>query len=410
MAWIDTLFRMMDEKRISDLHLASERVPMIRDTGELLPMEGLPKLSRAQIQQIVTEILPERNRQQFEEANDTDFVYGLEGVGRFRINLFVDRIGPGAVIRRIPGQIPTPEQLGLPPDILRMCEYRKGLVLIAGPAGAGKTTTLASLIDHINANRKAHIITIEDPVEYLHADKQSLVNQREVILHTRDVATALRAALREDPDVVQLGDLHQAEITRFALEAAEAGRLVFGILHTSTVINTIDRLISQFPSHEQEQVRMMLVGILRGVVTQSLVKRKDGGWVAAHEILFVTPAVAATIREGKINQITSQMQTGAKYGMQMLNDALEKLVKAGVVEAAEAYERAIEKEDMAKRLRVLGFEMEHAGGKAAAPGAAQAAGAQPGAAAAPAAQPGTEATVRPAPPHSSGSTWKRPGT
>ena len=358
MAWIDNLFKMMAEKKASDLHMTSEHVPMIRESGDMLQLQGVPKLSREQMMQILMEICPERNRRQFEETWDTDFAYALEGCGRFRCNFFTDRFGPGAVFRRIPDKILTAEQLGLPPSILKLCEFKKGLVLVTGPTGSGKSTTLAAMMDFINSTRREHIITIEDPVEFVHPAKQCLVNQREVHQHTKSFAAALRAALREDPDIVLVGEMRDLETTRIAIETAETGHLVFGTLHTSTAASTVDRIINQFPANEQEQIRLMLAGSLRGVVAQNLLKKKGGGRVAAQEILFVTPGVAANIREGKTYQIPSAMQTGARYGMMLLNDALERLVKADPVEPMEAYDRSIDKEEMAKKLKLLGFDVE----------------------------------------------------
>ena len=358
MAWIDNLFKMMTEKKASDLHMTSEHVPMVRESGDMVQLQGVPKLSKDQMWQILMEICPERNRKQFEEGWDSDFAYALEGCGRFRSNYFMDRNGPGAVFRRIPDKILTAEQLGLPAAILKLCEFKKGLVLVTGPTGSGKSTTLAAMMDHINSTRKEHIITIEDPVEFVHPAKQCLVNQREVHQHTKSFAAALRAALREDPDIVLVGEMRDLETTRIAIETAETGHLVFGTLHTSTASSTVDRIINQFPAEEQEQIRLMLAGSLRGVVAQNLLKKKGGGRVAAQEIMFVTPGVASNIREGKTYQIPSAMQTGARYGMVLLNDALEKLVKADLVEPMEAYDRSIDKEEMAKKLKALGFDVE----------------------------------------------------
>jgi twitching motility protein PilT len=381
MAWIDGLFKMMTDKKASDLHMTSEHVPMVRASGDMMPLDGVPKLSRDQMKQILFEICPERNQKQFEESWDTDFAYALEGCGRFRCNFFMDRFGPGAVFRRIPDKILTAEQLGLSQGIMRLTEYKKGLVLVTGPTGSGKSTTLAAMIDAINSNRKEHIITIEDPVEFVHPAKKCLVNQREVHAHTKSFAAALRAALREDPDIVLVGEMRDLETTRIAIETAETGHLVFGTLHTSTAASTVDRIINQFPAEEQEQIRLMLAGSLRGVVAQNLLKKKGGGRCAAQEILFVTAGIAANIREGKTYQIPSQMQTGAKYGMQLLNDALENLVKTDQVEATEAYDRAIDKEDIGKRLKALGHDVDaiqaaalgiHQTPKPGAPGAAQA--------------------------------------
>ncbi len=413
MAWIDNLFRMMTEKKASDLHMTSEHQPMVRESGDMIPLEGVPKLSKDQVKQILLEIAPDRAKKQFEETWDADFAYALEGCGRFRANFFMDRNGPGAVFRRIPDKILSAEQLGLPQAVLRLCDYKKGLVLVTGPTGSGKSTTLAAMIDHINSNRKEHIITIEDPVEFVHPPKKCLVNQREVHQHTKSFAAALRAALREDPDIVLVGEMRDLETTRIAIETAETGHLVFGTLHTSTASSTVDRIINQFPAEEQEQIRLMLAGSLRGVVAQNLLKKKGGGRLAAQEILFVTPGVAANIREGKTYQIPSQMQTGARYGMQLLNDALERMVKADLVEPMEAFDRSIDKEDMAKKLKGLGHDVEVLAALApkSEPKPAPTAPTSPGTA--PAAKPAAPPASGPPPggaPPGAGSGWKRPGT
>jgi twitching motility protein PilT len=358
MAWIDNLFKIMTEQKASDLHMTSEHVPMIRVAGDMIQLPGAPKLNKDQMQQILFEIAPERNRKQFEDCNDADFAYALEGVGRFRCNYFRDRFGIGAVFRRIPDKLLTAEQLGLPPGVMRLCDYKKGLILVTGPTGSGKSTTLAAMMDHVNTTRAEHIITIEDPVEFVHPAKKCLVNQREVHNHTKSFASALRAALREDPDIVLVGEMRDLETTRIAIETAETGHLVFGTLHTSTAASTVDRIINQFPADEQEQIRLMLAGSLRGVVAQTLLKKKGGGRCAALEILFVTSGVASLIREGKTFQIPSAMQTGAKYGMQLLNDALERRVKAGEVEPMDAWDKSMDKEDLAKRLKLLGVDIE----------------------------------------------------
>jgi len=360
MAWIDNLFRRMADMGASDLHMTSEHVPKLRVSGDITDMPGIPLLSKEQMRQILMEICPERNQGQFDETGDTDFAYALPGVARFRCNYFNDRFGPGAVFRRIPDTILTADQLGLPPAVMKLTEYKKGLVLVTGPTGSGKSTTLAAMVDHINASRAEHIITIEDPIEFVHPAKRCLINQREVHQHTKSFSAALRAALREDPDVVLVGEMRDLETTRIAIETAETGHLVFGTLHTSTASSTVDRIINQFPADEQEQIRLMLAGSLRGVIAQNLLKKKGGGRIAALEILLVTSGVAANIREGKTYQIPSAMQIGAKYGMQLLNDALEKLVKQGLVEPMAAYEKSLDKEDMAKKLKSLGFDAEAA--------------------------------------------------
>ncbi|MBA3845474.1 MAG: type IV pilus twitching motility protein PilT [Planctomycetes bacterium] len=377
MPWIDQLFKRMTEMKAADIHMTSEHVPRIRSSGDLIEMTGIPKLSAEQVKQILMEIAPERNRKQYEETNDTDFAYALEGCGRFRCNLFMDRNGPGGVFRRIPDKILSVTDLNLPPAVVKLTNYHKGLVLVTGPTGSGKSTTLAAMIDHINTNKAAHIITIEDPVEFVHPAKKCLINQREVHAHTKSFSAALRAALREDPDIVLVGEMRDLETTRIAIETAETGHLVFGTLHTSTASSTVDRIINQFPAEEQEQIRLMLAGSLKGVVAQNLLKKKGGGRVAALEILIVTPGIAANIRDGKTYQIPSAMQIGTKYGMQLLNDALERHVKNDIVDPHEAYDRAMDKEDMAKRLKALGHNVEDEMLTPPAPGGAPAAGGSP---------------------------------
>ncbi|MEK7413994.1 MAG: type IV pilus twitching motility protein PilT [Planctomycetota bacterium] len=416
MPWIDNLFKIMTEQKASDLHMTSEHVPMVRASGDMVPLPGAPKLTAEQLTQILMEITPERNRKQFEETNDADFAYALEGCGRFRCNFFRDRYGIGAVFRRIPDKILSAEQLGLPPGVMRLCEFKKGLVLVTGPTGSGKSTTLAAMVDHLNNTRKEHIITIEDPVEFVHPAKKCLVNQREVHNHTKSFAAALRAALREDPDIVLVGEMRDLETTRIAIETAETGHLVFGTLHTSSAASTVDRVINQFPADEQEQIRLMLAGSLRGVVAQNLLKKKGGGRCAALEILFVTSGIASLIREGKTFQIPSAMQTGAKYGMQLMNDSLERLVKEDKVEPVEAYDRSMDKEDISKRMKGLGHDMdalleqkakEEKAEKAAKDEKEKPPGDKP---AAPAAAPGA-AAAKPTPGSSAAQspTWKRPG-
>ncbi len=357
-AWIDSLFKLMSQKGAADLHITSEHQPMIRDAGDLVPLEGAPTLNADQARKILLEIAPERNKKEFEERWDTDFAYALPGIGRFRANLFLDRYGPGGVFRRIPEEILTVEQLGLPSSILKMTEHKKGLILVTGPTGSGKSTTLAAMIDYINKNRCEHIITIEDPVEFVHPMKKCLVNQREISRHTQSFANALRAALREDPDIVLVGEMRDLETTRIAIETAETGHLVFGTLHTSTAASTVDRVINQFPAEEQEQIRLMLSGSLKGVVAQNLLKKKGGGRCAALEILIVTAGIAANIRDGKTYQIPSSMQIGAKYGMQLLNDALMDLISKDMVTAEDAYDRAADKEDILNKFKTEGVPID----------------------------------------------------
>jgi twitching motility protein PilT len=313
-------------------------------------MQGLPGLAPFEpgvLLDRLYEVTPARNREEFERRHDTDFAIAIPGVSRFRANLFRDRHGPGAVFRAIPFEIRTPEELGLPKSVLSLCDRTKGLILVTGPTGSGKSTTLATLIDHVNRTRTDHIITIEDPIEFVHENKKCLVNQREVHSHTDSFKEALRAALREDPDIVLVGEMRDLETIAIAVETAETGHLVFGTLHTTTAASTIDRIIDQFPADRQDQIRQMLAGSLAGVVAQMLCRRIGGGRVAAYEILIGGSAVSNLIREKKTFQIYSVMQTGKALGMVTLNDSLLTLVRNGAIEAAEAFRLSVNKSEMA---------------------------------------------------------------
>jgi len=340
----------------SDLHLSSRARPMIRLNGTIMALNMDP-LPPAEVERLVLEIMPERNKEEFAQTGETDFAYELDGVARFRCNVFRDRKGPAGAFRLIPSHIMTAEELGLPRAVLEFCRLPKGLVLVTGPTGSGKSTTLAAMIDLINRTRREHIITIEDPIEFVHENNQCLIHQREVHEHTRSFATALRAALREDPDIVLVGEMRDLETTEIAIATAETGHLVLGTLHTTTAASTVDRLIDQFPSDRQEQIRTMLSVSLKGVIAQTLLRRKDGkGRIAAMEVLVVTPAVQNNIRERKTYQIPSIMQVGAKLGMICLNDALLKLVMEDKVTAEEALAKAVDKEDLRQKLKVAGLE------------------------------------------------------
>ncbi len=358
MAWIDALFQRMVQEGASDLHMTSSCVPMFRLHGDMLAVEGCPVINAEQLQAILFEITPDNNKKQFLEEHDTDFAYELPGLARFRANLFRDRKGPGAVFRQIPSTVLSAEQLNLPKAVLDLCHLSKGLVVVTGPTGSGKSTTLAAMIDHINRTRKDHIITIEDPVEFVHEDKSCRINQREVHRHTQSFKRALRAALREDPDIVLVGEMRDLETVEIAIETAETGHLVFGTLHTNTAMSTVDRIIDQFPADRQSQIRTMLASSLKGVIAQTLCKRQPKGRVAALEIMIVNTAIASNIREGKTHQLVSAMQTGAKYGMRLLNDSLEELVKNGLVDPTEAYIKAINKEEMSNKLQKLGIKID----------------------------------------------------
>ena len=334
---IDGLFRAMVAQGASDLHLSAGVSPRIRKDGEMRPLDNdATALTPEDVVQLLAPIIPGKNKVQFEQRHDSDFAYEIPGIGRFRANVFLDRKGMGAVFRRVPTSIMTAEELELSPAILKLCQLRKGLVLVTGPTGSGKSTTLAAMIDYINRTRSDHIVTIEDPIEFVHENKSCLINQREVHTHTRSFRTALRSALREDPDVVLIGEMRDLETVAIALQTAETGHLVFGTLHTTTAASTIDRVIDQFPANNQAQIRVMLAETLRGVIAQTLCRRVGGGRVAAHEVLIVTSAISNLIRTGKTHQIPTMMQVGRASGMTPLNDALLDLVREGKITAEEA--------------------------------------------------------------------------
>jgi twitching motility protein PilT len=349
-AVVDRLLLTMLEMGASDLHLSSDCPPRIRVHGKMTLLPGAETRNEHVLLEQLFEITPERNRLEFEARNDTDFAHAIPGVSRFRANLFRDRRGPGAVFRAIPFEILTPDQLGLPAQVLELCYLSKGLVLVTGPTGSGKSTTLASLIDHINQNRTDHVITIEDPIEFVHENKKCLVNQREVHSHTDSFKDALRAALREDPDIVLVGEMRDLETIAIAVETAETGHLVFGTLHTTTAPSTIDRIIDQFPADRQDQIRQMLSTSLKGVIAQTLCPKIGGGRVAAYEILYSTPAVANLIREAKTYQLYSSIQTNRGLGMMTLNDSLIDLVRRKLVDPKEALLLSVNKSEFAGML------------------------------------------------------------
>jgi twitching motility protein PilT len=355
-AAIDQLLVLAVERRASDLHLTSDAPPAMRIDGEMVQLEEYGPIPRARLREMIFSVTPEKNRLQWEKEKDTDYALEMPGV-RFRVNVFDDRRGIGAAMRQVPTLIRTAEELNLPKAVIELCEHSKGLVLVTGPTGSGKSTTLAAMVDHVNRTKAHHIITIEDPVEFVHPSRRCLVHQREVGTHTASFKQALRAALREDPDVVLVGEMRDLETISIALETAETGHLVFGTLHTNTAPSTVDRIIDQFPADRQPQVRTMLSESLRGVVSQTLCKKKGGGRVAALEILIVTPPVANLIREGKTFQIPSTMQTGKSFGMQMLNDALLDLVKSKQVEPTEAYAKSVAKNEFRSQLDRAGFKL-----------------------------------------------------
>jgi twitching motility protein PilT len=347
---IEDLLRRTTEMGASDLHLRTGEPPLFRKDGELIRSEG-PPLEAEAIDRMLRSIMAPRELVAYTETGDADWAHELIGVSRFRCNAARERKGPLGVFRVIRSEIVTVDQLGLGAEIQKLCYLPKGLVLVTGPTGSGKSTTLAALIDLINRTRADHIITIEDPVEFVHPSKKCLVTQRQVGLHTRGFKEALRAALREDPDIVMVGELRDLETVSIAIETAETGHLVFGTLHTSTAASTIDRIIDQFPTDRQPQVRVALSESLRGVIAQVLCKKKGGGRVAAHEVLLSIPAISNLIREGKTFQIPSIMQTNRKMGMVTLNDALLELVESGQIEPKEAWSKAVEKIALATALK-----------------------------------------------------------
>lgn len=323
----------------SDLHLSAGEPPAVRVHGDLTRMDRPPLTAQA-VAGLVNSIMSIEQQKQFEADHEVDFSTKLADCGRFRVNVFLQSRGPGAVFRAIPTKIPSLESLCMPPVLKELCERERGLVLVTGPSGSGKSTTLAAMIDVINETWDAHILTIEDPIEFVHPPKRCLVNQREVGPHTGSFSNALRSALREDPDVILIGELRDLETIALALTAAETGHLVFGTLHTSSAPKTVDRIIDVFPAGQQAQIRTMLSESLEAVVAQTLLKKKGGGRVAACEILIGVPAVRNLIREGKLHQIASMMQTGQRVGMQSHDMGVAELVKRGLVERSSVPSRS----------------------------------------------------------------------
>jgi twitching motility protein PilT len=343
MAKIDALFKMLKEQGASDLHLSAGNPPIFRLHGEIVRL-NFKTLSHDEVKAILFEILTEQQKATFEEKNDLDFAYEIPGFARFRGNYLMQYRGIAAVFRIIPSKILSADDLSLPEGVRRMTQFKKGLVLVTGPTGSGKSTTLAAMIDLINATRKEHILTLEDPLEFIHENKESLINQRQIGEHTDGFASALRAALREDPDVILVGEMRDLITIQLALSAAETGHLVMGTLHTNSAAKTIDRIIDVFPTDQQEQIRAMLSESLKGVVCQQLLRTADGkGRVAALEIMLGTPAIGNLIREGKTFQIPSIIQTAKKDGMQLMDQHLLDLMKTKRVTADEAYRCAADK-------------------------------------------------------------------
>ncbi len=358
---LDALLRIQVSRGAADLHLRVGEPPIFRLGGDLVRLEGEAPLTPEGLEAMLRSIMPEKNQGEYEELWDTDFAYEIEGLSRFRVNVLRDRYGIAAVMRTIASTTVTVEQMGITPEVQALCNLTKGLVLVTGPTGSGKSTTLCALVDLINRTRSDHLITIEDPIEFVHQSKKCLITQRQVGVHTQSFKSALRAALREDPDIILVGELRDLETIAIAMETAETGHLVFGTLHTSTAASTINRIVDQFPADRQEQIRIMLSESLKAVISQVLCRKIGGGRVAAREILIVNKAVSALIREGKTVQIPNIIQTQRKLGMETLNDALLNLVKSKQVEPEEAYNKSVEKKDMAMKLKAIGHNIASAG-------------------------------------------------
>jgi twitching motility protein PilT len=350
------LLKALVQSSSSDLHLRVSEPPVFRTHGEMR-RQATPAVTSEQLELMLLSVMPERNRAEWKETGDSDFAYEIPGLARFRVNAARDRRGPLAVFRVIPAQVVTVDQLRISKEVQQLCQLTKGLVLITGPTGSGKSTTLCALVDLVNRTRTDHIITIEDPIEFVHENKKCVITQRQVGSHTDSFKSALRAALREDPDIVLVGEMRDLETVAIAIETAETGHLVFGTLHTTTAASTVDRIIDQFSADRQAQIRVMLSESLKGVVSQTLCKRLAGGRVAAREILLSTPAISNLIREGKTFQIPSIIQTSKQLGMVTLNDALLELVEKKEISPDEAYTRSAEKAGLVGSLKSKGHKL-----------------------------------------------------
>jgi twitching motility protein PilT len=337
---ISDLLAFSVKNKASDLHLSSGLPPMIRVHGDVRKI-NLPAMDHAEVHRMLYDIMNDSQRKIYEETLECDFSFEIPDLARFRVNAFNQQRGAGAVFRTIPSKVLTLDELNAPKVFKDIADTPRGIVLVTGPTGSGKSTTLAAMIDYINESQMSHVLTVEDPIEFVHTSKKSLINQREVGPHTQSFENALRSALREDPDVILVGEMRDLETIRLALTAAETGHLVFGTLHTSSAAKTIDRVVDVFPAAEKEMVRSMLSESLRAVISQTLCKTKDEqGRVAAHEIMMGTPAIRNLIRENKIAQMYSAIQTGQSLGMQTLDQNLQDLVKRNVISAAEARTKA----------------------------------------------------------------------
>ncbi len=338
---IRTLLELMVKKEASDLHLKVGSPPGLRIHGELIPIDGMPPLTPQSVRDYCEELLAtDGQRETYEKNLEIDFSYAVEGLSRFRVNLFHQRGACGAVLRKIPFDIPPLDSMGFPNVVRELCSKPRGLVLVTGPTGSGKSTTLAAMIDHINRTEHGHILTLEDPIEFVHEDKRCFINQREMGVDSKSFSNALRSALREDPDVILVGEMRDLETIALAITAAETGHLVFGTLHTTSAIQTIDRIIDVFPHDAQQQIRMQLSVVIQGVISQTLLPKQGGGRCCAQEIMIGTDAVRSLIREGKTQQLSNVLQTGTQFGMQTLETHLVKLVMSGLITADDACAKA----------------------------------------------------------------------
>lgn len=350
---LDELLAMAAERQASDLHVTTNLPPMLRIDGHLRPL-NFDRLEPTECQRLIYSILTDHQISEFERKHELDFSHGIAKVGRFRVNVYMQRGSVGGAFRLIPRQIPTFDQLGLPAVAKRLAARTSGLILVTGPTGSGKSTTLAAILDHINQTRDCHVITIEDPIEYLHRHQRAMINQRELGSDTYDWAAALRSALREDPDVVLIGEMRDLETIDSALKIAETGHLVLGTLHTRNAPQSIDRIIDVFPPHQQEQIRVLLASSLEAVIAQQLLPKISGvGRTAAVEVMIVTAGIRNLIREGKTHQIYSMIETGGENGMQSMDRAIAQLVRSGVVAENEAAARAIDHDNYRRWLSTL---------------------------------------------------------
>ena len=358
------LFSALLDRNGSDVHCTCGEVPIFRINGELQDFRECGPLGETQLLELMHSLATPDAWGKFQSRGDADFGYGFDlGGCRLRVNFFQDRVGPGFVARVIPNEIPNPDRLGLPEPIRQLALLAKGLVLVTGPTGSGKSTTLAAIIDLANQQRMDHIVTIEDPIEFVHPRKKCLINQREVHTHTESFKSGLRAALREDPDIVLVGEMRDLETIAIALETAVTGHLVFGTLHTSSAVGTIDRIVDQFPSDRQQQIRVMMADALKAVISQILLKKIGGGRVAALESLFITPAISNLMREGKIFQIPSAMQVGRAYGQRLMNDVLMEMIQDKKVTAMDAYLKCPDKESFIQTLKRAGINFDPRAGQ-----------------------------------------------